>query len=373
MPQTQPIQRVAVIMAGGSGERFWPLSRRLRPKQLLRLTSHDRTMLGEAVERISPLIPAEHVYIVTGEHLVGPIREAGIGVPEGNVVAEPDKRNTAGALAYAAAHLIAKYGGDGSALSMAILTADHIIEDEDLFRRTVDRALGTAEDHDCLATLGVTPTRPETGYGYIQIRPEPIEEAKDGLPVHAVCAFHEKPSYARAEDFIEEGNYFWNSGMFFWKADVFIRELEIARPEMAEGVEKMVRALRDNDDLTVRAVFESFESISIDYALMEHAKHVLLVPTTFPWDDVGAWTSLDRTLAHDENNNVTVGDPVLLDAKDCIVYNDAGEQHTAVAVIGAEHLAVIVTKDAVLVVHKDRAQDVRHAVDQLKSRNAKQV
>jgi len=373
MSQIQPIQRVAVIMAGGSGERFWPVSRKLRPKQLLKLTSEDRTMLGEAVERISPLIPADHVYIVTGDHLIAPIREAVVGVPEANVIAEPDKRNTAGALAFAAAHLIAKYGGDGSALSMAILTADHIIEDEDLFRRTVDRAMGTAEDHDCLATLGVTPTRPETGYGYIQIRPEPIEEPKDGLPVHAVGAFHEKPSFERAEDFIEEGNYFWNSGMFFWKASVFIRELEAVRPEMAEGVQKMAHALREADDLTLRAVFESLECISIDYALMEHAKHVLLVPATFPWDDVGAWTSLDRTLKHDENNNVAVGDPVLLDSNDCIVYNDAGTDHMAVAVIGAEHLAVVVTKDAVLVVHKDRAQDVRHAVDQLKAKNAKQV
>lgn len=373
MPQTQSIQRVAVIMAGGSGERFWPVSRRLRPKQLLNLTRHDRTMLAEAVERISPLIPREHVYIVTGEHLIAPIREAGIGVPDANIVAEPDKRNTAGALAFAAAHLVAKYGGDGSALSMAILTADHIIEDEDLFRRTVERAMGTAEAHDCLATLGVTPTRPETGYGYIQIREEPIEAAKEGLAVHAVSAFHEKPSFERAEDFIEEGNYFWNSGMFFWKADVFVRELEAVRPKMAEGVEKMAHAMREDDDLTVRAVFESLESISIDYALMEHAKHVLLVPATFPWDDVGAWTSLDRTLEHDEDNNIAVGDPVLLESNDCIVYNDAGGEKMAVAVIGAEHLAVIVTDDAVLVVRKDRAQDVRHAVDRLKARNAKQV
>jgi mannose-1-phosphate guanylyltransferase len=373
MPQTESIQRVAVIMAGGSGERFWPVSRRLRPKQLLKLTSQDRTMLGEAVERISPLIPAEHVYVVTGEHLVAPIREAGVGVPDANVVAEPDKRNTAGALAFAASHLIAKYGGDGSALSLAILTADHIIEDEDLFRRTVDRAMGTAEEHDCLATLGVTPTRPETGYGYIQIRPEPIEEAKDGLPVHAVGAFHEKPSFERAEDFIREGNYFWNSGMFFWKADVFVRELEAVRPEMAEGVEKMAQALQDDDDLTLRAVFESFESVSIDYALMEHAKHVLLVPATFPWDDVGAWTSLDRTMPRDDRNNVTVGESVIHESNDCIVYNDAGAENMAVAVIGAEHLVVVVTEDAVLVVPKDRAQDVRHAVEQLKSKNAKQV
>ncbi len=373
MSQTQSVQRVAVIMAGGAGERFWPVSRRLRPKQLLKLTSQDRTLLGEAVERISPLIPPEHVFIVTGEHLVSPIRESGAGVPDANVIAEPDKRNTAGALAYAASHLIAKYGGDGSALSMAVLTADHIIKDEDQFRQTVDRAMGAAEDHDCLATLGVKPTRPETGFGYIQIRPEPVEEVKAGLPVHAVSAFHEKPSYERAEDFIEEGNYFWNSGMFFWKANVFIRELNAVRPEMAERVEKMAHALREDDHLTVQAVFESMESISIDYALMEHAKHVLLVPATFPWDDVGAWTSLDRTLESDENNNVTVGDPVLIDSNDCIVYNDAGADQMAVAVVGAEHLAVIVTNDAILVVHKDRAQDVRHAVDQLKAKNAKQV
>jgi mannose-1-phosphate guanylyltransferase len=373
MSQPQSIQRVAVIMAGGSGERFWPVSRRLRPKQLLRLTREDQTMLGEAVERISPLIAADHVYIVTGEHLVEPIRTANVGIPDANVIAEPDKRNTAGALAYAAAHLVAKYGGDGSLLSMAVLTADHVIGDEDLFRQTVDRAMGAAESHDCLAVLGVQPTRPETGYGYIQIRDDVIEPAKDGLPIYAVSAFHEKPSAQRAQDFISEGNYYWNSGMFFWKADTFARELETARPEMAEALGKMTQALREADGLTVRAAFESLESISIDYALMEHAKHVLLVPATFPWDDVGAWTSLDRTFTPDENQNVTVGDPVVVDSSDCIVYNEAGADKMAVAVIGAEHLTVVVTEDAVLVVPKDRAQDVRRAVDELRERGAKQV
>jgi len=367
------MQRVAVVMAGGSGERFWPLSRRTRPKQLLKLTSHDQTMLDEAVARMAPLVPAEHIYVITGEHLVGPIKASGLAIPAENILAEPAKRNTAGALAYTAAALLARYGGDGSRISLAVTTADHDIREPDVFRRTVDAAMAAAEQEEALVTLGIVPTRPETGYGYIQIDRDSTSKIRNAVAVTPVRAFHEKPSRERAEDFIAEGNYYWNSGMFFWRISTFLSELEQARPALAESVRKMAAAMAAKDDTTVRAEFDALEDISIDYALMEHAKRVAMARAEFPWDDVGAWTALDRSYAKDENGNVAVGDPVLSDVSDCIVYNDAGGDAMAVGVVGMNNVIVVVTHDAVLVLPKDRAQDVRHAVQELKKRNAKQL
>ncbi|MBI5092049.1 MAG: mannose-1-phosphate guanylyltransferase [Candidatus Hydrogenedentes bacterium] len=368
-------QRVGVILAGGSGERFWPLSRRRLPKQLLRLTSPDQTMLGEAVARVAPLIPREHIYIVTGEHLVDPIRDAGVGIPDANILAEPAKRNTAGALSYAAAYLLSKYGGDGSALTMAVTTADHTIGDADRFCGTVEAALEAAEREGALATLGVVPTRPETGFGYIQIseNAKPLASRREGYPVYPVKAFHEKPSQEVAEDFIATGHYFWNSGMFFWKISSFLAELERPRPDFTKAIHAMTEALRHNDSAKVREIFEGLEDISIDYALMEHARNVVVARADFPWDDVGAWNALDRAQAHDADGNVAIGQPIVVDSKDCIVYNDTGQENMAVCVVGCEELIVVATKDAVLVIPKDRAQDVRHAVQELKRRNAPQV
>ncbi|GMV99962.1 MAG: mannose-1-phosphate guanylyltransferase [Candidatus Hydrogenedentota bacterium] len=368
--QQKPI-RVGVIMAGGSGERFWPVSRKSRPKQLLKLTSPDETMLGEAVNRLSPLIPSECVFVVTGEHLIDPIRNANLGLPGANILAEPAKRNTAGALVYAAACLLARFGGNGDNITMAVTTADHHIGEPDLFRRTVAVAMDTAERDNRLATLGVKPTRPETGYGYIQAGQELL--SINGITAYGVTAFHEKPSREKAEDFILQGNYYWNAGMFFWTISAFLRELEAIRPEMAATVRALAEAIRAGNAAETKSLFESLENISIDYALMEHAKRVALVRADFPWDDVGAWTALDRSYPKDASGNVCVGDPVVHDAKGCIVYNEPGGKRMAVGVVGVDDLIVVVTEDAVLVLPKDRAQDVRHTVAELKNRGSSQL
>ena len=374
MSGTEEIIRVAVIMAGGSGERFWPVSRRDHPKQLLRLTSPTQTMLHEAVSRMAPLIPVERIYVVTGAHLVPAILEADIGIPADNVLAEPCKRNTAGCLAFACAQVLARLGGDASKVSMAVVTADHLIGEPDRFRETVDVALATAESEGVLATHGVVPTRPETGYGYIQAHTSqgPVNES-NGIPVYTVAAFHEKPNHEKAEDFISQGSYYWNSGMFFWRLDTFLEELKKARPEMADAALRMQEAIEGKDEGTVNSIFEGLENVSIDYALMEHAKRVVVVRADYPWDDVGAWTSLDRTRKRDKQGNVSHGGPVLIDTADSIVFNDLGEAEMAVSVVGMDGVVVVVSKDGVLVIPKDRAQDVRHAVSELKSRGSKQV
>ncbi len=365
------MQRIGVIMAGGSGERFWPVSRRLRPKQLLRLTSPDETMLQEAVSRLAPIIPPDHVYAVTGEHLVAPIRAGSTGLPDANVIAEPAKRNTSGALAYAAAHALARYGGDGSDITMAVVTADHRIGDPDRFRAVIGRAMDAAESHGALVTLGVKPSRAETGYGYMQ-RGASLE-SRDGVPLYEVRAFFEKPGAEAAHTFANSGEHYWNSGMFFWTIAVFLRELDTVRPQLAEAVRAMAKAIGDGKNEEVHAIFNALEDISIDYALMEQAERVLMAPADFPWDDVGAWTALDRTKPKDAEGNVTVGDPVLVGARNCIVYNDSSADKMAVAVVGAEDLIVAVTEDAILVMPKDQTQDIRAVVRKLRERGASQL
>ncbi|MFP6581949.1 MAG: sugar phosphate nucleotidyltransferase [Candidatus Hydrogenedentota bacterium] len=374
MESTATMQRLAIIMAGGSGERFWPLSRQQHPKQLLRLTSETKNMLEEAVDRLAPLIASEHIFVVTGRHLLDSIIAAEIGIPKENVIAEPCKRDTAGCLCYAAAAMRARYGGNGSNLSMAVVTADHQIGDPDLFRQTVDASLHIAETQGSLVTHGIVPDRPDVGYGYIQGSSNPGESVQvGGITLLKAEAFHEKPDASRAQDFLDAGNFFWNSGMFFWRVDSFVEELRNARPEMAEIIDGMASSIDAGDDTKTDALFESLEGVSIDYALMEHARDVIVARAEYPWDDVGSWLALDRTRESDSDGNVTFGDPVLIDTTNSIVYNGVGKDDMAVSVIGLEDVVVVVSKDGVLVTPKDQTQKVKHAVAALKARGSKQV
>ena len=342
-------------MAGGSGERFWPVSRRLHPKQLLRLTSPTDTMLHESVNRLKPLIAAEHIYVQTSEELVPAIRAANLGIPDENVIAEPCRRNTAGCLAYAAAHMLARYGGDGANLSMAVVTADHRIGDNNAFAETVAKIMSVVESEPVLGTIGIPPTRPSTGFGYIQ------------------AILDEKPPLDVAKSYVASGDYFWNSGMFFWNIATFVKEFDAADPAYGQAIRAMAAAKADGDNEKVVKIFEGLTSISIDYALMEKANKVAMVNATFAWDDIGTWSALERSREADEHGNVPQGDPVLIDSEGCIVYNDEGADARAVAVIGVTDLVVVVTKDAVLVVPKDQTEDVKKAVQALQARNAKQL
>lgn len=366
--------RFAVILAGGAGERFWPLSRRDRPKQLLCLADPDRSLLGQAVDRLDGLIPRERVHVVTGAHLVDPIRRAGLGLPDANILAEPDKRNTAGALAYATARLLALHPGAGpDRISMAVVTADHNIGETPRFQAMIDAALGAAESRGALVICGIPPTRPETGYGYVQADNANAWTGARGRALYPVRAFHEKPSRDRAEDFIAAGGHYWNSGMFFWTAAAFLGELDRVRPELADQTRRMAAALAAGDEAGAARVFAEIEDISIDYALMEHARNVLMVPGDFPWSDVGLWPSVASVLPADPAGNSVRGEAVLHGAAGCVVYNAAAPGRMAVGVAGVEDLVVVVTDDAVLVVPKDRAGDVRHLVAALKERGAPQI
>jgi mannose-1-phosphate guanylyltransferase len=365
-------------MAGGAGERFWPLSRRDRPKQLLRLARLDQSMLEEAVERVAPLIGRERVLVATARHLVEPIRRAMPALPAENVIGEPCKRNTAGCLAWAAAVARSRFAGEGRPVSMAVLTADHQIGQPERFRATVNAALTAAEQKGALVTIGDVPTRPETGYGYIEIPEGAAAIAIDGAatdapPVYPVARFREKPNAEAARAFVASGRFYWNSGMFFWTLDAFLGELATAAPAHGQAAREMGEALAIGDAARAEAIFATLEDVSIDYALMEKAKNVLVVRADFPWDDVGALDALARNLPADAAGNVAVGDPVLVDARDCIVYNEPGAAAMAVGVAGVKGLAVVVTRDGVLVLPRDRAQDVKKVVAELKARGATQL
>ncbi len=361
--------RVAIVMAGGSGERFWPLSRRSRPKQLLRLGSGDHSLLEQTVRNIAPLISREHIYLATGNYIAGKVRKAESSIPYDNILVEPSKRNTAGCLVYAVANLLARYGGDGENIVMAVLPADHNIIDSVRFRELAEAALSTAECVDALVTFGITPDRAETGYGYLELENVSEKELScGGNTLYRVIRFHEKPDSDTAGEYLNSGRHCWNSGMFFWRVSTFLNELRTTSPDMADKTVELAKLIRKGKSDKAACVFGEVESISIDYALMEKSKHVLAIKADMGWDDVGAWDSLDRTFPKDKRGNVVIGDPVIIDSDNTIVYNEPGLDSIAVGVLGVEGLAVIVTKDGVLVAPKERSQEVRKVVDELKRR-----
>ena len=356
--------RLAAIMAGGSGERFWPLSRKERPKQLLRLTDPEKTMLHEAVDRIAPLVGADNVLVATATHLQSPIRDAGL-VPDENVVAEPDKRNTLGALVWLAATLLARHGDDAD-ITLAILTADHKIDDELTFRKDVELALRVAETTGGIVTIGIPPDRPETGYGYIESGPQTEEIKRDfhGETVFPVASFREKPSLATAEGFLRLGTFTWNSGMFFYTLRGFMAELEKAHPEAHRLALEIAGALKSGDEDAAKAAFLRLPNISVDYAVMEKTDQAYVLTASFPWDDVGAFDSLLRTMPSDEGGNVTIGEVHAVDCAGCILYNEAGEG--VLTAVGLNDMILVQTHDAVMVAPMSDAQRVKEIVGRIK-------
>ncbi|MFC1551117.1 mannose-1-phosphate guanylyltransferase [Candidatus Latescibacterota bacterium] len=353
-------------MAGGSGERFWPVSNMSRPKQFLRFTHGQKSLLEQSVSNISEVFSKENTFIATGIHLSDATKNAATGLSDDNIIAEPFKRNTSGCIALAAAEILARYENPDDII-LGVFPADHAIADLETFSSLVDAALTAAEIESAIVTFGIKPNRPETGYGYIKTAPDPEFSAGD-VPVYRAEMFCEKPDEKTAQEYISTGQHFWNSGMFFWSLSTFLGELGHVAPELLASVGKMAEAISAGDEKRLNEVFEGIENISIDYALMEKANRVLVIKGDFGWDDVGAWDALDRTLTPDEHGNIAVGDPVLIDSENCIVYNEPGAKKMKVGVIGVERLVVVVSDEGVLVLPKERSQDVRQVVAELKKR-----
>jgi mannose-1-phosphate guanylyltransferase len=348
----------AVIMAGGSGTRFWPASREARPKQLLALGRTDEALLTATARRISSLVPPDHVHVVTNARLRDATLAALPGVPAGNVLLEPVGRNTAPCVAWATA-TVARRAPDAV---VAVLPADQAIADEaafvDTLRRAVEQAsLGT------ITTIGIVPTRPETGYGYI--------EAGDDLPPHArrVVRFVEKPDRARAEAYLAGGRHVWNAGMFFFRASDMLREIARHLPDVQAGISRIDEASATPRAAEVlREVFPALPSISIDHGVMEKAEALAVVPGDFGWSDVGSWDAAWDLAAKDAAGNAGGADDVVfVDASGNLVRALEGRGRM-IALVGVKDLVVVQTDDAVLVIPKDRAQDVRAVVEELKRR-----
>ena len=345
----------AVILAGGWGERLWPMSTRTRPKQLLSLTG-ESTLVGDTLLRIAPVVSLSDALVMTSSALKERMVAELAPVPAHRIIGEPRSKNTAPAIALAAKLLAA----DDPDAVMVVLPADHVIGDDDNFRAAIELAVAAAETKRALVTLGIRPARPETEYGYIKAgSPSDLDGVFD------VESFEEKPDLERAEGFLEAGGYFWNSGMFIWRADVFLAEVTRSLPGVAAALSGVSCRPGDAgfDDELVR-FYETVEEISVDYGIMEKADGVLVVPAGFGWDDVGAWPAVARIWPGDDDGNTVRGDALVMDSKDCVAYSESG----TVAVLGMSGVVVVRTPDATLVCPKDRARDVRRVVEALRTR-----
>ncbi len=353
----------AVIMAGGAGTRFWPLSREKMPKQLLRIFSDD-TMIQETVKRILPLVARERIRIVATAELAEAIglqlTEKFGGSWRDNFIAEPEAKNTAPALGLAAVHLALT---DPESV-MIVLAADHFIREEALFLRLLGTAVAAA-GQGMLVTLGITPDRPETGYGYIRAG-EPCMEAEAG-GVRKVEAFVEKPDLATARDYLQSGRYLWNSGMFVWRTDAFLAELAVHQPSLYQGLEEIRN--RNGDPQAAREVFRSIKGISVDHAVMEKTGRSAVIPAAIGWSDVGSWGAVADVAPGDSAGNVIAGNVLAIGSERSVIYGDK----RVVAAIGLADTIVVDTPDALLVCGKDKVQDVKLAVDELKKRGAPEV
>jgi mannose-1-phosphate guanylyltransferase len=349
----------AVILAGGIGTRFWPLSRKEKPKQFLPIIS-DKTMIEETVHRIGPLFPPERIYTIANSEQSQSIRSIFPHIPDGNFIIEPLGRNTAPSLILATAHV---YLQNSEAVVVA-LPADHLITDISLFLKKLEAGAQAASARKDLVTFGIPPTFPSTGYGYIQFSREDSQKIKDEN-FYPVLGFKEKPGVTQAKVFLEAGNYFWNSGMFLWKAETFARKLEEFAPEWHVYWEKIIHALRSNDESQIATIFETIPSTSIDYALMEKTRGVLMSEGNFGWSDVGAWSSLLDIWPKDPEGNAVRAQSILLDTEDCLVYS----REKLTALIGVKNLIVVDTPDALLICRKDQDQKVKDIVGSLKKDN----
>jgi mannose-1-phosphate guanylyltransferase len=343
--------RYAVVMAGGAGTRLWPAARRERPKQLQRLIFKE-PLIAETVHRLTAVYPLDRILVVTARQYSDAIREALPALPAENVLSEPVGRNTAAAIALAAFPICRQ---DPEAV-FAVFPADHVILQAPALYQALAFANRLALEHR-VVDIGVIPTSPETGYGYIELGPE---VAADGdLRAYDVRRFVEKPAYDRAREYLAAGNYIWNSGMFVWRAGQY---LEALQEHVPETFERLAPAEESGDWERLADAYASIPDISVDYGIMEKVSDVVAVPADFGWRDIGDWNALWEMMAHDAAGNAFEGEHVLLDTKDSLLL----APRKLVAAIGVQDLIVVDTEDVLLIVPRERAQEVKALLDELK-------
>jgi mannose-1-phosphate guanylyltransferase len=360
----------AVILAGGRGTRFWPRSRTRTPKQLLNIVGKD-TMLEQTVARLRPLVPADRIWTVTNSEQSAEVRKQLPVAARKRVLTEPIGRNTAAAIALAAFHVRRVAKGDAL---MAVLPADHYIAQPEKYRQIVSAALDVAREPGRMVVLGIPPTRPETGFGYV----ERIDVALDsrGFPVFAVKRFTEKPLLELAKEYVASGNYHWNAGMFFWRVSTFLANLQRFLPKTHAALEKLADSIATrNYERNLRRVYPQLENISVDYAILEPATRqegapqVHVIPAEVGWSDIGSWAAVYELLAKHTGENVLSGPGRAIDAEGNFLYSPK----KFVAAIGVRDLVVVETPDALLICPRDRAQDVAKLVKWLEENREKDL
>ena len=345
----------AVILAGGKGERFWPLSTARRPKQFLALAG-DKPLLSMAVDRLAGLIPTERVLVITSADLAGAAREAAPQVPAANVIGEPFGRDTAAACALGGALVKARSPG----AVFCILTADQIMGNVELYQETLRQSFALAASRDSLLTIGIKPAFPSTGFGYIESA-EPVAE-NNGIQFLKVKRFVEKPDPRTAEQFVAAGRYYWNSGMFIWSVNAFESALARHCPALHAMARRLAPAVgTPSFESTLRAEYERIGRISVDYALMEKADNIVMARGTFPWDDVGSWTALGNHIPADASGNAVLGACEALESKGNVVVSE----NRLTALFGVEDLVVVHAEHATLICPKSRAQEIKKLVQKL--------
>lgn len=340
---------IPVILAGGKGERFWPLSRKHKPKQFLSLDGSGKSLLQATADRLLPLAGDwENLWVITSALIADGVRKQLPELPEANLLVEPEGRDTAPAVTWATLEVAKRYGKEAA---IGFFPADHWIGDELAFQKTLKAATQQALDRAAIVTLGITPNYASTGYGYIE--QGDVQGNFEGLPVYRVTRFTEKPDRATAESFIETGKFSWNSGMFIFQAGVVLEELHAHAPNI-------IRPLMEQG----KAAYSQLEKKSIDYALMEKTQLAYVLPANFGWDDLGDWNAIER-LMKGEADNVALASHVDLDTKGAILYSS--DEDEVIVTIGLEDVVIVRDGNATLVVHKDRTQDIKQVIKLLQA------
>ena len=355
--------RFVVIMAGGRGERFWPVSREKTPKQLLSLLG-KRSFLQQAFDHVEPLVPARNVLVITNAVQAPTVRKQLPELPKENVIAEPCGRDTCAAVTLGAALV----GARSTTGVMAVLPADHVIPEPRKFQQVLADAFDLASRGQVIVTIGINPTEPATGYGYIRVG-DPLPPPHGVKPYKTTFfkaeQFVEKPRLETALDYVASGRYRWNAGMFVWSFVTVTEALAKHQPEMAAACERWFKTPPARLNRILAQEYPAIKKVSIDYALMEKAHNVVVADGTFAWDDLGSWTALGRHLKPDSAGNCAVGEFVHVDSARNIIYDARTKQRSPVALVGIQDMVIVQTDDATLVAHKNQAQKIKELVAKL--------
>lgn len=356
--------RFVIIMAGGKGERFWPVSREKTPKQLITLFG-GKSFLQQAVERVLPLVPSKNIFIITNAVQADAVRKQLPKLPKGNVIGEPVGRDTCAAVTLGAA-LVGQRSTSGV---MAVIPADHVIPEEKKFQQVLNDAFDLASRGQVIVTIGIKPTEPATGYGYIRTGnalPPPNGVKRYKTTFFKAEQFVEKPYYDKAVEYVNSGQYRWNAGMFVWSFVTITQGLEKHQPEMAQACQRWFKvAGTPKLEKVLAKEYPEIKKISIDFALMEHAQNVVVADGSFAWDDLGSWNALSRHLKSDPEGNCAVGDFIHVDAARNIIFDARTKNRTPIAVVGLRDSILVQTDDAVMLAHKSQSQKVKELVKKL--------